>query len=674
MTFEGERGEHFFRSTLVQTLFYGFFAAWVFWADQQSPTDTAARFRWREAAWYLHIPILSKLYQDFANPQQLGTMHLEEVLDWAGEALNRVDRTSFFSTFEQQHAVQYFYEPFLEAFDPELRKQLGVWYTPPEIVKYMVARVDQVLRSELGIADGLADPRVVVLDPCCGTGAYLVEVLNRIAETLGEKGGDALIANDLKTAAMKRVFGFEILPAPFVISHLQIGLALDRFGAPFAENGKERAGVCLTNALTGWEPPVGPKQHLLFPELEMERDAAADVKQKKPILVILGNPPYNGFAGLAVDEERDLVEAYRQVDKVAPPQGQGLNDLYVRFYRMAERRITEGKQGDGIVCFISNYSWLDGLSFTGMREHFLGAFDRIWIDCMNGDKYKTGKLTPEGQGDPSVFSTEKNREGIQVGTSVALLARRSTARGTVEVSFRHHWGKNKLAEMQDLAAGRVHLPWESLAPEVALGLPLLPLRLSGGYQTWPTLVSLFPAHFPGVQTKRDEFLVDIDRPRLKARLGDFFDPQVGDEEMARRCQKAMHSTPQYDARGLRARLQRRGLLEQYIVRHAYRPFDSRWLYWEPEEPLLSRRVPEYFPHVMPGNLWLISQKIPRRTWSPPLVTGLLGCLDLMDRSASCIPVRLKSTTADATLLHEGSTDLANLSRVACGYLDEIRGG
>ena len=375
-------------------------------------------------AWYLHIPILSKLYGDFASPSQLGTMHLEEVLDWAGEALDRVDRSSFFATFEQQHAVQYFYEPFLEAFDPELRKQLGVWYTPPEIVKYMVARVDQVLRSELDIVDGLADPRVVVLDPCCGTGAYLVEVLNSIAETLHDKGGDALIANDLKKAAMSRIFGFEILPAPFVISHLQIGLALDRFGAPFTDDGNERAGVYLTNALTGWEPPTEPKQHLLFPELEMERDAAADVKQKKPILVILGNPPYNGFAGLAVDEERDLVEAYRQVDKVAPPQGQGLNDLYVRFYRMAERRITEGKQGEGIVCFISNYSWLDGLSFTGMRERLLEAFDRIRIDCMNGDKYKTGKLTPEGLPDPSVFSTEKNREGIQVGTAITTLTRR----------------------------------------------------------------------------------------------------------------------------------------------------------------------------------------------------------------------------------------------------------
>ena len=203
--------------------------------------------------------------------------------------------------------MQYFYEPFLEAFDPELRKELGVWYTPPEIVKYMVARVDAVLRSELDIADGLADPRVVILDPCCGTGAYLVEVLNKIAETLREKGDDALIAHDLKQAAMSRVYGFEILPAPFVISHLQIGMMLHRLGAPFADESDERAGVYLTNALTGWEPPTEPKQHLLFPEMEEERDKAEAVKQHAPILVILGNPPYNGFAGAAMDEERDLV-------------------------------------------------------------------------------------------------------------------------------------------------------------------------------------------------------------------------------------------------------------------------------------------------------------------------------------------------------------------------------
>ena len=227
----------------------------------------------------------------------------------------------------------------------------------------MVARVDTVLREELDIADCLADPRVAVLDPCCWTGAYLVEVLNKIAATLAEKSGgvDALAAHEIKQAAMSRVYGFEILPAPFVISHLQIGMLLHRLGAPFAEESDERAGVYLTNALTGWEPPTEPKQHLLFTEMEEERDKAQAVKQHAPILVILGNPPYNGFAGLAMDEERDLVEAYRSVKVVASPQGRGLSDLYVRFFRLAERRITEGPEGKGIVCFISNYSWLDGL-------------------------------------------------------------------------------------------------------------------------------------------------------------------------------------------------------------------------------------------------------------------------------------------------------------------------
>ena len=148
---------------------------------------------------------------------------------------------AFFQTFEEDHAVQYFYEPFLEAFDPELRKELGVWYTPPEIVQYQVARVDAVLREELGLADGLADPNVVVLDPCCGTGAYLRDVLSRIAETLQDKGGDALVANDLKKAAMERVFGFEILPAPFVVAHLQLGLVLETLGAPLERPKRRRA-------------------------------------------------------------------------------------------------------------------------------------------------------------------------------------------------------------------------------------------------------------------------------------------------------------------------------------------------------------------------------------------------------------------------------------------------
>jgi len=174
--FEGAKGEHFFRSTLVQTLFYGLFASWVIWSRDQEPDDSA-RSEWKTAAWTLRVPVVKALFEQIATPSRLGPLGLAPVLSLAAAALNRVDRRAFFSRFQQHHAVQYFYEPFLEAFDPELRKELGVWYTPPEIVEYMVARVDTVLREELGVPDGLADPRVYVLDPCCGTGAYLLEVL-----------------------------------------------------------------------------------------------------------------------------------------------------------------------------------------------------------------------------------------------------------------------------------------------------------------------------------------------------------------------------------------------------------------------------------------------------------------------------------------------------------------
>ena len=252
LKFEGESGEHFFRATLVQTLFYGVFSAWVLWA-RQGGTEA---FDWRAAAWNLHVPMIASLFEQIATPKRLQPLHLDEVLDWAGGALNRVTREEFFRRFEEEYAVQYFYEPFLKAYDPALRKQLGVWYTPPEIVRYQVARVDAVLREELHLTDGLADPSVLVLDPCCGTGAYLVEVLRWIRQTLHEKGGAALTSAQLKQAVLTRVFGFEILPAPFVVAHLQLGLLLRQFGVPLREE-RERAGIYLTRQ-NGFVSSGGP--------------------------------------------------------------------------------------------------------------------------------------------------------------------------------------------------------------------------------------------------------------------------------------------------------------------------------------------------------------------------------------------------------------------------------
>jgi len=423
MKFEQARGEHFFRSTLVQTLFYGVFSAWVLW-HKAKPLRRDA-FDWRAAAWTFHVPTIKALFEQVATPTKLGPLGLVEVLDWAAAALNRVERTEFFARFVESHAVQYFYEPFLEAFDPELRKQLGVWYTPPEIVQYQVARVDTVLREELDIAAGLADPRVFVLDPCCGTGAYLVEVLRRIVQTLKEEqgqGGLALAA--AKDAAMNRVYGFEIMPAPFVVAHLQMSLLLQDLGVPLKEAEGERAGIFLTNALTGWDFAGENPQLANWPELEAERKGAGRVKQEIKILVVLGNPPYNAYAGVSPEEEQGLAERYKEglitewgIRKF------NLDDLYVRFFRLAERKIAE-RTGRGIVCLISNFSYLADPSFVVMRQRFLEEFDALWFDCLNGDSRETGKLTPAGKPDPSVFSTGLNREGIRVGTAVNLMVRR----------------------------------------------------------------------------------------------------------------------------------------------------------------------------------------------------------------------------------------------------------
>ena len=663
--FEGDRGLAFFRSTLVQTLFYGVFSAWVLWSRQTPPP--AGRFNWHEAVWHLRAPVLRALFQQLADPGRLQPLGLVEVLDWTGAALDRVDREAFFTRFNEGEAVPYFYEPFLEAFDPALRKQLGVWYTPAEVVRYMVARVDRALKDDLGIADGLAAENVYVLDPCCGTGGFLAETLRRIASNLENRGLGALTGARVKQAATRRVFGFEIMPAPFVVAHLQVGLTMQSLDAALSEDGTERAGVFLTNALTGWEPRV--QKPLPFPELEEERDRAERVKQDTPVLVIIGNPPYNGFAGMAVDEERELSQAYRTTRRARRPEGQGLNDLYVRFFRMAERRIAE-QTGQGIVCFISNYSWLDGLSFTGMRERYLEAFDAIRIDCLNGDKYKTGKTTPDGRPDPSIFSTPGDPVGIQVGTAIATLVRKAEHSPAEAVGFRHLWGQAKLIELTDTAETEPAALYDTVEPVLPLGLPFAEVSVNRGWSDWPSLPDLFPKSFPGVKTSRDSFLIDVDLDRLKERVGDYFSPDLSHDEIARGYPSVMNPSSRFDANAVRnVLLARGGPNEAGFVHYSYRPFDTRWLYWEEETKLLDEKRANYKPHVFEGNLCLVAQQKPRREWSPPQVIPNIGCLDLMDRGATCIPVWLRDD--GLRLEGDGIQRRPNLSAAAQSYLDKL---
>ena len=665
--FEDERGTRFFHSTMVQTLFYGVFSAWVLWARAQKRTD---KFAWLEAVRQLRAPVLRELFHRLS--EYLETLDLKEVLASTTAALDRVNHDAFFARFHEREAVTYFYEPFLEAFDPELRKELGVWYTPSEVVRYMVARVDKSLKDDLGIAGGLAAENVYVLDPCCGTGAYLAEVLRRIAANLQGQGLGALTGEKIRHAATKRVFGFEIMPAPFVVAHLQVDLALRDLDAALPDDGIERPAIFLTNALTDWENTGDGSQMDAFPQLKKERDHAGRVKQDTPILVILGNPPYNGHPGVGVLEERELTDAYRTTKKVRRPKGRGLNDLYVRFFRMAERRIA--KTGQGVVCFISNYSWLDGLSFTGMREHYLETFDAIRIDCLNGDKYKTGKVTQDGEPDPSIFSTEGDPIGIQVGTAIATLVRNIKHVPAKSVGFRHLWGQTKAIDLIETADAEPEVLYDPVEPILPLGLSFKPMAVNEAWFDWPTLSELFPTSYPGVMTSRDGFLIDIDHGRLNERVSDYFDPNLTDDEIGRRYPVVMKAASRFHGPTVRAELLRRGGPNMSgFFRYAYRPFDIRWIYWETGTELIHFPVAAFNQHVFHGNLWLVLQNEARPDLSPPILIENMGDLNQMNSGVYCVPIWL----CDSDLGVEFGVDTTgvqhrpNLSNAARSYLSRI---
>ena len=260
-----------------------------------------------------------------------------------------------------------------------------------------------------------------MLDPAAGTGSYLVEVARRIHQTLTEQGHGSLAAARVKRALRTRIFGFEILPAPYVVAHLQLGVFLRSLGASLT--GRERFEVFLTNALTGWDPPKEPKTHAALPRAG-RGGRTGEHRQAEP--ADSGDPGQSARTTVSPEWHRRrkrtcssrISRAWSEYDV----QVRGLNDLYVRFYRLAERRIADvGKRG--IVCFISNFSWLDGQSHPVMRKRFLDAFDQIWIDNCNGDKYRTGKRTPDGKPDQSMFTTDTQPIGIQVGTAIATMVK-----------------------------------------------------------------------------------------------------------------------------------------------------------------------------------------------------------------------------------------------------------
>jgi hypothetical protein len=683
---DDEKGARFFRSSLVQSIFYALFAAWILW-DKQADGDAA--FEVEDAHEYLPIPFLDALLHDIRHPARMRHLGLDAHLTRAINTLNRIDRLVFrsrmsFPTIDGETAIAaitYFYEPFLEAFDPQLRQDLGVWYTPPEIVRYQVQRVHHLLKTELCRPRGLADPDVVVLDPCCGTGAYLLEVARCVAAQLKDEGDESSLGLELARAFHERVMGFEILTAPFAIAQLQLYFLLDQLGSP--PNAAHRLAIFLTNALAGWHDAGDVK--LNFPEMRDEFDASQKVKRGAKIIVILGNPPYDRFTGAAQAEEAELVAHYKGIQLIEERDRQSglvkrdefgrpkkkqrgesllykefgvrkqlLDDLYIRFIRLAEERIGEAADY-GVISYITNSSYLTGRSHPLMRRSLLSNFHAVWIDNLNGDKYRTGKMIPKGlpgagTRDDSAFTTEMDPRGIQPGTAIVTWVKRTGARtkaGDTAVLYRDFWGpaadkrRGLLASLPDGSPHKngVAPVYEPVKASRESRWRLAPKLVEGGFEAWPALDELFPTHFQGVNHNRglEGGIIDTDRAALEQRLRAYFAA-----ENFRAARKASAETAtaraRYDPEKVWEKLKTDGhFRDDSIVPLLTFPFDRRYIYYVPTDKWLNEARLEFARNAS-ENEWLITVPEPRKaseTW-PVYATELVN-LHVHERGSVVFP-------------------------------------
>jgi len=554
-----------------------------------------------------------------------------------------------------------------------------------------------VSREELNIEDGLANPDVYILDPCCGTGAYLVEVLRYITDTLQENGSGALAMALVKKAAIERIFGFEILTAPFVVAHLQLGLFLQSLGVPLIEDS-ERVGVYLTNALTGWQPPDEESKQkiqqlqLNFPELNKEREAADEVKRGKPILVILGNPPYNAFAGTSPTEEAGLVEVYKQglisdwgIKKF------NLDELYVRFFRLAERCISENT-GKGVVCYISNYSWVSEPSFVILRQNLLKNFNKFWIENMHGNR-KISEYAPDGRTSETIFSIPGFSAGIKQGVVISLWLKDNSQQGT-KVLFRDDIDAAKAVERRSQLLDSLNNQdfddfYQVSNPEQSNRYSFRPSDVSSQYLAWPKLTDLCAdSPITGYKENRGYSFIDTDKTILTERISQYFDKNVSWEDLERLNTGLTKDVAGFDAKKARDKILK--LQEKFnqkmLLRYLLRPYEVKWCYYTQVTPLWNRARPSLFIHQFQGNSFLVSRPAGVATPEgiPFYFTNCLGDFDFIRGHAYHFPMRLRQNYSETVNTEDNtqgklfdSSDFntsqikANLSEKSRQYLKQM---
>lgn len=483
----------------------------------------------------------------------------------------------------------YFYEDYLAKYDDSLRKCRGVYYTPPPVVNFIVRAIDDTLKNVFGSRDGLGDhKRVTVLDFACGTGTFIVEIIERIVENVG--ASSAKVDLLIKEHVLKNIFAFEYLIAPYTIAHLKLAQYLEDRQIHIGED--DRFNILLTNTLERLEP----QRNLLLPALSDETEKALSVKNK-PILVITGNPPYSGHSSNRGAWITEQVRKYREgIPELSKPgQAKWLQDDYVKFIRFAQNKM-DGVP-EGMVAIITNNSYLDNPTFRGMRKSLMDTFNQIYILDLHGS-LKRKERGLDGGRDENVFD-------IQQGVAIAIFIKKPGAEKGV---WRADLRGSRLDKYRALSDGSVStLSWERLEP-------LEPLFLfsrwdtthAAAYNEFWSVRDIFsgtgdPA--PGIVTTHDEFAISFTADEATAKVDSFL--ATRDETEARQLFR-LCSQDQWNYE--RAKKQLSGVdYRALALPLLYRPFDYRWTIWDSNVAVHRRE--RVMRHMSRPNMALITSRM-----------------------------------------------------------------
>jgi hypothetical protein len=595
-----QRWQSLFADMFAQTIAYGLFAARVHFGGRGQDFNrfTAA------STIPPTTPLLRRLFHELTSPD----IESEPFIGFVDDLVQLLANADFATTLEnfgkrrtgREDPTLHFYETFLAAYDPTLRERRGVYYTPEPVVYFIVRSVDWLLRERFRLPDGLADtekvevtsdgktemrPRVLVLDPACGTGTFLYAVVDLVRERFRQRRQEGMWRSFVREHLLPRLFGFELLIAPYTVAHLKLSLQLtgydlsegERANLSYSFQPGERLHIYLTNTLEEPERQV-PQLTGLLRALSDEVQEANRIKAQLPILIVLGNPPYAGAPTEIANEdtwgERLVRQAYYRLgdQPLEERNPKVLLDDYVKFIRFGQWRIE--RTGRGILAFITNHGYLDNPTFRGMRFSLLQTFDEIYLLNLHGNQRKR-EQAPDGRRDENIFDIQ---QGVCIGIFVKLpaSAQSSPSEPTshARVFYADLWGRreeklnwlleNELATTQ-WQEWKPQPPFFTFRPE--------PVQLRQIYDQWWRLTDIFPVYSVGIVTSRDSFVFAFTRDELERRIQEFLNPRLTDDQAR---QRFLRPTDKLNVATVRETLRKENWRD-CLIPCLYRPFDVRFL-------------------------------------------------------------------------------------------------